>query len=105
MPNGAFEITPEMLQKASQDTDTVRNNTEGHISNLRNQLEGLRGAWEGEAALAFHSLVERFNNAANKVLTDLGTISESLMSSAKQYGLREEENKSVFTKAEGGFSF
>ena len=105
MPNGAFKITPEMLQKASQDTDNVKNNTQGHINSLRGQLEALNGAWAGEASVAFHSLVERFNNAANKILADLGTISESLATSAKQYGLREEDNKQVFTKAEGNFSF
>jgi WXG100 family type VII secretion target len=106
MPNaGAFSITPEMLHKASVDTDRVRNDTQGHINTLRNQLEQLRGTWEGAAATAFHSLVERFNNASNKVLQDLQTISESLDNSAKQYGHQEEESKSTFTKAEGNFSF
>jgi WXG100 family type VII secretion target len=105
MPNGAFSITPEMLQKASVDTDRVRNDTMAHINSLRNQLGGLEGVWQGAAATAFHSLIQRFNDAANKVLADLQTISESLASSAKQYGLQEEESKSTFTKAEGGFSF
>jgi WXG100 family type VII secretion target len=105
MPNGAFEITPEQLHKASVDTDRVRNDTMGHINNLRSQLGGLEGAWKGGAATAFHSLIERFNNASNKVLQDLQTISESLDSAAKQYGHQEEESKSTFTKAEGNFSF
>ncbi|MET0233877.1 MAG: WXG100 family type VII secretion target [Kibdelosporangium sp.] len=105
MPTGAFEITPEQLHKASVDTDRVRNDTLGHINSLRGQLGQLEGAWAGEASVAFHSLIDRFNNAANKVLADLQTISESLDSAAKQYGFREEESKSTFTKAEGNFSF
>ena len=94
-----------MLHKASLDTDRVRNDTLGHVNSLRNQLGQLGGLWEGAAATAFHSLFERFNNAANKVLADLQTISESLENSAKQYGLSEEEQKSTFTKAEGQFGF
>jgi WXG100 family type VII secretion target len=105
MPNGAFEITPEQLHKASVDTDRVRNDTMGHINTLRGQLGQLDGAWTGAAATAFHSLIERFNNASNKVLQDLQTISESLDSAAKQYGHQEEESKSTFTKAEGQFNF
>ncbi|WP_225953132.1 WXG100 family type VII secretion target [Kibdelosporangium phytohabitans] len=105
MPNSAFEITPDMLHKASQDTANVRENSNGHIAQLRNNLAQLEGAWVGEAATAFHSLVGRFNQAADKVLADLQTISESLSTAAKAYGHREEESKSTFTKAEGGFSF
>jgi WXG100 family type VII secretion target len=105
MPNGAFSITPEMLHKASVDTDRVRNDTQAHINGLRNQLGGLEGLWQGAAATAFHSLIQRFNDAANKVLADLQTISESLETSAKQYGHQEEESKSTFTKAEGQFGF
>jgi WXG100 family type VII secretion target len=105
MPNGAFSITPEMLHKASVDTDRVRNDTLGHINSLKSQLGGLEGAWQGAAATAFHSLIQRFNDASNKVLQDLQTISESLASSAKQYGHQEEESKSTFTKAEGQFNF
>ncbi|MBP2322508.1 WXG100 family type VII secretion target [Kibdelosporangium banguiense] len=105
MPNGTFEITPEMLHKASVDTDRVRNDTQGYINTLRNQLGSLEGAWAGAAATAFHSLIGRFNEASNKVLQDLQTISESLATSAKEYGHREEESQSTFTKAEGNFSF
>ncbi|RSM67410.1 hypothetical protein DMH04_49060 [Kibdelosporangium aridum] len=105
MPQGAFSITPDMLHKASVDTANVREAQQGHITHLRNQLAQLEGAWEGSAAQAFHSLVARFNTAAEKILTDLQTISESLASSAKMYGHQEEASKSTFTKAEGNFSF
>nr|CEL23651.1 hypothetical protein [Kibdelosporangium sp. MJ126-NF4]CTQ93187.1 hypothetical protein [Kibdelosporangium sp. MJ126-NF4] len=94
-----------MLHKASQDTANVRESSLNHITTLRNQLAQLEGAWEGDASRAFHNLVQRFNTAADKILADLQTIGESLASSAKAYGHREEENKSTFTKAEGGFSF
>lgn len=105
MPNSSFEITPDMLHKASTDTASVRENSAAHITQLRNNLAQLEGAWVGDAATAFHSLVNRFNQAADKVLADLQTISESLNTAAKAYGHREEESKQTFAQAEGGFSF
>ncbi|MFC0115007.1 WXG100 family type VII secretion target [Kibdelosporangium aridum] len=105
MPNGAVEITPDMLHKASVDAANVREAQQGHITHLRNQLAQLEGAWEGAAAQAFHSLVARFNTAADKILQDLQTISESLASSAKMYGHQEEAAQQTFSKAEGGFTF
>lgn len=103
--SGTFAITPEMLHKASVDTRNVMENTQGHLSTLRGQLGQLQGAWKGEAFVAFQSLNERFENAAKKVLQDLNTISESLDTAAKQYGHRETDTKSAFTKQEGAFGF
>ncbi|CAM4188863.1 WXG100 family type VII secretion target [Kibdelosporangium persicum] len=100
-----YVITPEMLQKASQDTANVRENSQAHIAQLRNNLAQLEGAWKGEASVAFHSLVQRFNTAAEKVLQDLQTISESLMTAAKNYGLQEEQASQAFKSQEGNFAF
>ncbi|MCE7005780.1 WXG100 family type VII secretion target [Kibdelosporangium philippinense] len=101
----AFSITPDMLHKASVDTANVREAQQAHIAHLRNQLAQLEGTWEGAAAQAFHSLVQRFNTAAEKILTDLQTISESLDQSAKLYGHNEQATKDTFAKTEGGFAF
>lgn len=100
-----FVITVDMLQKASQDTMNVRENSMAHISQLRNQLGQLEGAWKGQAAMAFHSLVQRFNTASDKILADLQTISESLNTAAKQYGAQEDAAQQSFKSQEGGFAF
>ncbi|MET0132063.1 MAG: WXG100 family type VII secretion target [Kibdelosporangium sp.] len=104
MPEG-FEITPDMLNKASVDASNVRESSINHINQLRSQLDQLQSAWQGQAATAFQSLVQRFNDASNKILADLQTISESLATSAKEYGHREEETNQVFTQAGGQFEF
>jgi WXG100 family type VII secretion target len=104
MPDG-FRMSGSDLHKASQDTSTVRENSKGHISNLRNQLSSLEGAWKGEAATAFHSLYQRFETASDKILTDLQTISESLEGAAKKYGHQETSTTDTFKQAGNGFSF
>lgn len=103
MPDG-YQVTAADLHKASVDTAQVRENSLGNINSLKSQLGGLEGAWRGEAATAFHQLFERFNNASDKVLVDLQTISESLDNAAKQYGHQEESTTSTF-KQGGQFEF
>jgi WXG100 family type VII secretion target len=104
MPQG-YEVNASDLHKASVDTDTVKEHTTGYVNNLRNQLETVQTAWKGEAANAFQQLFERFNTASNKLLGDLGVISESLNTAAKSYGHREETTKSEASKLGGNFAF
>jgi WXG100 family type VII secretion target len=104
MPDG-YGVDGPQLHKASQDTATVKEHSAAHMSNLRNQLGGLEGVWQGDASVAFHALIERFNTASNKVLQDLQTISESLETAAKSYGHREEETSQAMKSAGGGYSF
>jgi WXG100 family type VII secretion target len=107
MPDG-FVASAESLHQSSVDVSTVRDHSAGHISALKGQLGQLQGAWKGAAATAFHQLFERFSGASDRLLNDLQTISESLDSSAKQYGHRDEETKSTFTSgaaAGGDYSF
>ncbi|MEV4317572.1 WXG100 family type VII secretion target [Actinocrispum sp. NPDC049592] len=104
MPVG-YEVKAEDLHKASVDTDTIKGHTQGHINHLRGQLQTVESAWRGDAATAFQQLFERFNTAANKLLNDLGVISESLGTAAKNYGHQEEETKSSANKISGNFSF
>jgi ESAT-6 family protein len=104
MPDG-YEVSGPQLHKASQDTSTVKEQSQAHINNLRNQLGSLESVWKGDASVAFHALIERFNTASNKVLQDLQTISESLETAAKNYGHREEETSQAMKSAGGGYSF
>lgn len=104
MPDG-YKINGPDLLKAKGDVQTVHDNSQGNINNLRNQLGSLEGVWKGQAATAFHALIERFNEASNKILQDLQTIGENLGTAAQQYGAREEESSSNLNKAGGGYSF
>lgn len=103
MPNG-YKISPEDLAKAQKDTLNVHDNSKANINSMMSQLGNLEGVWAGQAAAAFHQLIERFQNASNNLLTDLNQISENLGTAAKQYGHREEETSSAF-KSQGGYSF
>jgi WXG100 family type VII secretion target len=107
MPDG-FVTSAESLHAASVDVSTVREHSAGHITALKGQIGHLEGAWRGAAATAFHQLFERFNGASDRLLNDLQQISDSLDTSAKQYGHRDDETKSSFTSgaaAGGDYSF
>jgi WXG100 family type VII secretion target len=104
MPKG-YEVNASDLHKASTDTDTVKQHTQGHVNNLRNQLGTLETAWKGEAAAAFQQLFDRFNTASTKLLNDLGVISESLNTAAKAYGHQETAQTDNAKKLGGNFTF
>src|SRR4051812_44664024 len=104
MPVG-YEVEAADLHKASVDTDTVKGHTQGYINHLRGQLQTVESAWRGEAATAFQQLFSRFNDASNKLLNDLGVISESLNTAAKNYGHQEQATKESASKISGNFNF
>jgi len=104
MPEG-YKVSGDDLHKAQLDTNNVHDNSRANINTMKNQLSGLEGVWAGDAANAFHSLMERFNVASDKILKDLEQISQNLGTAAKQYGHREETTAQSLKNTGGDYAF
>lgn len=67
------------------------------LSKMANELEPLRGAWQGEASTAFQSLIEHFQTDAKTMNDALDHIANNVSSNAKLYAAQEAEQQSQMT--------
>lgn len=60
------------------------------IDVLRGKLEGLRGAWAGQGAVAFNTLMTRWNDDAAKIISALDEFESNLIASQSSYTASDE---------------
>ena len=74
---------------------------QGHISNLRSEVETMMGGWRGEAASSFIQVHDAFEQQANKINNALRQMHESLLATHRTYGTQETEQTQAFTGLAG----
>jgi WXG100 family type VII secretion target len=92
MMNDGFGTTVEEMERASRQVATVDEQVQSDLSALRSRLLPLSGAWQGEAAGAFHRLMERWDADAKALGEALRTIGRSIDSSGAGYRAHEEQH-------------
>lgn len=90
---GMYQTTPEEMQRAAAQVQQVNDQVQARLSQLRNQLAPLAGAWQGEAATAFHGLMERWNTDAAQLSQALRGIGEAIQTSGRSYQQAEESQQ------------
>ena len=93
MANGYATGSDELLRLGKQ-IDDVNSQTQNTLKGLNGKLEILQSAWSGNAATAFHQLLERFNEDTAKLQQALQSISEQITGTAQTYIQQEEEHSS-----------
>ena len=63
----SFRTTTEVMQATAGRVDNVNDQVQGELNRLRGTVDGLRGAWQGDAQLSFHALMERWNESATEL--------------------------------------
>ncbi|KAA2264694.1 WXG100 family type VII secretion target [Solihabitans fulvus] len=91
MADGYSTGSQELLDLA-KNIHQVDSDTQATLKSLAGKLEPLQSAWGGAAATAFHQLIERFNDDANKLSQALNSIGEQMSGSAATYLQQEEEH-------------
>ena len=71
----------EQVQGAAQHVAAVNENVQAQLSRLYNQLEPLSRAWQGQAAVAFRILMQRWQAGARKLSEALTGIGERIRES------------------------
>lgn len=63
------------------------------LQKMASELQPLQSAWQGEAATAFHNLIERFQTDAKQMNDALDQIANNVSQNAKQYMQQEQEQQ------------
>lgn len=101
MAGGGYGTSTEEMQRAGQKVFDVNDQVQGQLSSLMSQLAPLEGAWKGQAATAFQTLIQRWNEDARKLNEALRGIGEAIQGSARTYAQQEEEHSTTMNKITG----
>ena len=75
-----------------------RGELQNELGTLRGRLEGLRGAWVGQGAVAFNTLMARWNEDAEKIISALNEFESNLISSQNTYTSTDETQSSAMSR-------
>ena len=89
-----MRTTVETMEATSRRVSDVRSEIQGLLSTLKGEVDGVRGGWEGSAAIAFQSLMERWDGSANKLNQALEAISENIKSNSVSYDSAQQDHTS-----------
>lgn len=93
-----FGTQVEQMQAAANHVAEVNQSVQGQLSALSNQLAPLAGAWQGQAAAAFHMLIERWNANARSLHEALNAIGEQIQASGATYAQADETENQAFSQ-------
>lgn len=95
---GPFSVDHATLGKAAGDVRTTRSDVDGELKKLRGVVGELSGAWAGQAASSFQSVMTRFDTDANALLNALSDIGDLLQKSGAQHQATDEAQNEQMNK-------
>jgi WXG100 family type VII secretion target len=84
-----YTTSQEAMAQGATKVDDAATQIQGHISNLRSEVETMMAGWKGEAASSFVQVHESFEQQAGKINTALRQMHEALVSTHRTYGTQE----------------
>ena len=96
-----YTTSQEAMQQGATKVDDAAGLIQGHISNLRSEVETMMGGWSGAAANAFIGVHESFESQANKINSALRQMHEALVSTHRTYGAQESTQTETLTGLAG----
>ncbi|MGH3829683.1 MAG: WXG100 family type VII secretion target [Pseudonocardiaceae bacterium] len=88
----------EQMQTAAQQVAEVNQSVQSQLSCLRNQLAPLTAAWQGQAATAFHMLMERWDFDARTINEALNNIGQQIQDSGTSYAQTDEAENQTYSR-------
>jgi WXG100 family type VII secretion target len=95
MPEG-YTGTVTDFTNAHQKVLSVKQDVDGTLKNVRNEVAGLQGQWAGQAATAFTAMMNRFDGDAVKLNQALEAIAEQLQAAGSTYEQQEQSKHEAF---------
>jgi len=92
----AFRVDSEHMGQALAGAQSSLERVRVEASGLTTQLTGLEGSWQGDAAVAFQDLVQRWRATQAHVEESAASINAALSSAAQSYGATESEVRGLF---------
>jgi WXG100 family type VII secretion target len=84
-----YSTSQEAMAQGAVKVDDATNQIQGHISNLRAEVETMMGGWRGEAAGSFVQVHDAFEQQAAKINNALRQMHEALLSTHQTYCTQE----------------
>ncbi|WP_030062514.1 MULTISPECIES: WXG100 family type VII secretion target [Streptomyces] len=101
MAQGQFTMTAqEMLAFAKQIEEAI-GKIEAERTKLISTVSGITGGWQGQAATAYTNLQNKVNDDIAKLKESLNAIKHAIEQTTKHYASTEEEQKAMFSTAQG----
>ncbi|MGH3772969.1 MAG: WXG100 family type VII secretion target [Pseudonocardiaceae bacterium] len=88
----------EQMQAAAQHVDEVNQSVQNQLSALRNQIAPLSGAWKGQAATAFQTLMQRWDADALQINQSLHNIGDQIRGSGATYAQADETEQQSYSR-------
>ena len=99
-----MKTTVSTMEDTSRRVGAVREEIAGLLGNLRSEVDGNRGAWEGSAAIAFHSLMERWDGSAKKLNDALQAIGENIKSNSVTFDTTQQDHTASLNNVAGSLN-
>jgi WXG100 family type VII secretion target len=96
-----YTTSQEAMAQGAVKVDDASNQIQGHIANLRSEVETMMGGWRGEAASAFIQVHDSFEQQANKINNALRQMHEALLTTHRTYGQQESTQTSTLSGLAG----
>lgn len=84
-----YTTSQEAMAQGANKVDEAATQIQGHVSNLRSEVETMMGGWKGDAASSFVQVHEAFEQQANKINNALRQMHSALVSTHQTYGTQE----------------
>lgn len=91
-----MKVDTEAIGSSSQAVLATSERVRTEVQAMRNNLENLRGSWEGQASNSFQTLVADWSRTQAQVEASLGSIGTALRNAGNAYGDIETSNSSLF---------
>lgn len=101
--SGLFATEHELMTTTAGKVDAVNDQVQAELQRLQGTVDGVAGAWKGNASVAFGELMAQWNDAALRLREALSSISENIRANASAFATTEEQNAASFTQL-GGLS-
>lgn len=102
------EVDFGAMSKGAGDVRQANSELQGRLSAIRGRVDSTRGNWEGEAAVAFASLMQHYDDASRRQQEALEEIAQGIETNGKQFNASEDANlqsiKSVGANAGGSIN-
>jgi WXG100 family type VII secretion target len=94
---GSFNTETDTMTQASRHVADVNEQVGAQLRTLAGQLAPLEGAWKGQASTAFHALMVRFGENAEKLRTALQGISDQIQGASVTYATEDETQQQAMS--------
>ena len=89
------------LKQGADAVAQSRGELQRELAALEGKLSGIGSHWQGQGAVAFNTLMARWREDANKIVSSLNEFESNLLSSQSTYTASDEAQQSSFSRLQG----